>query len=231
MVKKHLKRLAMPKTWPLPRKTSKRVIRPLPGKHSFSMGMPLGIILKDILNFAETTRDVRNILKNKEILADGKTARSHKQIIGLMDILEIPKMEEAFRIIIGRNGKLSLAKARKEEFGLKLCKITGKKMNKGKVQLSLHDGRTVMAEAGNNTYKIGDSLLIKVPEQKVMEHIKIGKNSIVYLTGGSHIGQTGNIKEISNEKIIIKSDEGEFETLKRFAFVIGNSKPAISFGE
>ncbi len=225
MVKKHLKRLSMPKSWPLPRKTSKRVVRPLPGAHSFERGMPLAIILKDLLRYAETTRDVKNILKNKNILVEGKKAKEYKQIVGLMDLIEIPETGESFRILIGARGKLRIAPAGKNEAGMKLCKITGKKMHKGKVQLALHDGRTILTDA--KTYNTGDSILLKVPEQQIKQHVKMEKNASVFLTGGSHIGQIGNVENIAEDKITFKSNKGTFETPKKFAFVIGKDKPLI----
>ncbi len=226
MAKKHLKRLAMPKTWPLARKSSKRVTRPMPGAHSFQTGMPLNHIMKDMLGYAETTKDVKNMLKNKDIIIEGKTARSYKQIIGLMDVVEIPKTGEAFRVIIGKKGKLGLVKAKDDEKKVKLCKIIGKKMHKGKVQIITHDGRTIITD--NKEYRTGDSLLISFPKQEIRQHIKMEKNTTAYMTGGSHIGEIGKVESIEKDKIVIAAKGGRFETLKKFAFAAGKEKPAIS---
>ena len=45
----HLKRLAMPRSWPLPRKTSVWVTRPMPGAHSLEHCMPVSLVIRDVL--------------------------------------------------------------------------------------------------------------------------------------------------------------------------------------
>ena len=58
----HLKRLAMPRTWPLPRKTTIWVTRPRAGAHSLERCMPLNIVIRDVIGLARSTREVRTIL-------------------------------------------------------------------------------------------------------------------------------------------------------------------------
>ena len=71
MAKKHLKRLDMPKTWQIKRKGIAYVARPKPGPHNFKLGLPLTVMLRDIMKIAKTKRDVKNILNNNEVLVDG----------------------------------------------------------------------------------------------------------------------------------------------------------------
>ena len=71
MVKKHLKTLTVPVSWPIKRKGQTFVMRPLPGK-AYSLGLPLSIIFKDILKYCKTSNEVKTILRDKEILVDGK---------------------------------------------------------------------------------------------------------------------------------------------------------------
>ena len=58
MSSNHLKRLAMPRSWPLPRKTSVWVTRPTPGAHSLELCMPITLVVRDVLNLAKTAREV-----------------------------------------------------------------------------------------------------------------------------------------------------------------------------
>ena len=58
----HLKRLAMPRSWPLPRKTSVWVQKPDPCGHSIEKCMPMGIILRDIIGVAHNRREAKKIL-------------------------------------------------------------------------------------------------------------------------------------------------------------------------
>ena len=62
MASNHLKRLAMPRSWPLPRKTTIWVTRPLPGAHGLERCMPLTIVIRDVLGYARSAREVRRIL-------------------------------------------------------------------------------------------------------------------------------------------------------------------------
>ena len=48
----HLKRLAIPRSWPLPRKTTIWVTRPRAGAHSLERCMPLNIVIRDVIGLA-----------------------------------------------------------------------------------------------------------------------------------------------------------------------------------
>src|SRR3989344_4686856 len=140
MSKSHLSRLYMPKSWPVPKKQNKWIIKPSPGPHPLKECIPINIILKNILKYARTTREVKKILSNKEIIVDKKIIKDQKFPLGLFDILEIPKTNEYFIILLNKKGKFILKPIKKEESSLKLCKIINKTLLKGKkIQLNLYD--------------------------------------------------------------------------------------------
>ena len=56
MSSNHLKRLAMPRSWPLPRKTTVWVTRPTPGAHALELCMPVTLVIRDVLGLAKTAR-------------------------------------------------------------------------------------------------------------------------------------------------------------------------------
>jgi small subunit ribosomal protein S4e len=60
----HLKRLAIPRSWPLPRKTTVWVTRPRAGAHTLERSIPINIVIRDVLGMAHSTREVRTILHN-----------------------------------------------------------------------------------------------------------------------------------------------------------------------
>ena len=227
MGKHHLKRLATPKTWNIKRKGYKFVTKPAPGPHNIETGMPLCILLKDILNYASTNIEVKKILNTNEIKIDGKSRKDSRFPVGIFDTIELTNLNECFRVILNGRGKIGLIKIKKEESLLKPCKIIGKTIVNGKMQLNLYDGKNIFVN--NNGYKVGDSVLLTLPEQKISKHLKLGKNSIIFLIGGKHIGEIGNIEDIFGNKIIYKDKSGNLiETSKKYAFVIGDSKPLIS---
>lgn len=222
-MKKHLKRLAAPRTWPLERKKARFVVKPR-SSHSAELCLPLGIILRDILGYAKTVKEVKNILNNEQVLVDGEQRKDPKFGIGLMDVLEIPKVKAAYRIILDKNGKLTLIKA--ENPKIKPCKVIGKRvLRKARLQVNLHDGRNLFTD---KKVKLGDTLILELPEQNIAEELCLEKGNLVYLIGGKHTGESARVEEVNPKTIKVKIGEEFFETAKKFAFVIGKQKPIIN---
>ncbi len=228
MAKKHLKRLVAPKSWKIKRKGITFVTRPNPGMHSKKNSISINVVLRDMLNYAKTTRDVKVMLSNRDILVDGKQIKDHRFSVGVMDLIEIPKTKESFRVLLNKKGNISLVKQKSDEAKIKLCKIVGKSViKKGKIQLNLNDGKNMIID--KNNYNTGDTLVIEIPEQKIKEHLKFEKGVCVYLSGGKHKGESGIIDEIKDSLIKVKPESGEsFETSKKFAFVIGKINSMIT---
>lgn len=224
---KHLTRLAMPKSWKIKKKGIKYVTRPIPGPHSIKLGMPLNLIFINMLNYAKTNKEVKNILNNQEILVDGTRRKEPRFIAGLMDVISIPKIKENFRIILNKKGYLSLKKIDDKEAKIKVCKIIGKKAVKKRIQLNLYDGKNILVD--KDEYKVGDSVVIELPSKKIVDHLKFEKGNSIFLTAGKSVGIVGKLQEIQEAKIVFKtSSEKENITLKKYAFVVGKEKPIIS---
>ena len=226
MGKDHLIRLAAPKTWQIKRKEQKFITKQSAGAHSLETSMALGVIMKEVLNYATTTREVKKIINTNEIRVDGKARKDFRFSIGLFDTIEFTSINEYFRVIINKKGKICLVKINKSESNTKPCKITGKTVVKGKIQLNLYDGKNIIVD--KDSYKVGDTLMVSLPDHKVSKHFALGKNATIFLTGGKHIGETGKVEDIISNKIIYKDSNNELlETSKQYAFVIGDEKQAI----
>jgi len=228
-MKSHLKRLFMPNTWKILRKETTYITRPLPGMHSLKEGLSINTFLKEVIGYAHTTKDVKNMLNKKEVLVDKKKRKEKKFIVGLMDLIEFAETKEVFRIILDTKGKIISLKVPENESNLKLCKIKGKCLVKGKTQLNLHDGRNLLTD--KKDFNCGDSVLIELPKQTIKEYFKLEAGNLVYFTAGKKIGQTAKIKELKKEKIICELNGSKFETKKDYAFVIGKDKSAIKLTE
>ena len=223
----HLKRLAAPKTWNILRKNTTFITQASPGPHGLESGMPLSLLIKDVLNYASTTREVKKIINTNDIRVDGKIRKDFRFPVGIFDTIEFSNTKEHFRVILNKKGSLSLVKIGKEESGTKPCKITGKSAIKGKTQLNFYDGKNILIGAGQ--YRVGDSILLSLPDQKIIKHLKFEKKSSIFLTGGKHRGEIGNVEDIVENKIIYKDQKGNLiETSKKYAFVVGDSKPLIT---
>jgi small subunit ribosomal protein S4e len=225
MVKKHLKRLNMPKGWGIARKSIKYIIRPFPGPHNIESSIPLGVIMRDVLKYAGTARETRKILLNRAVLVNGTKRQEPKFPVGLFDVLEIKEVKEAFRLVLNKKGKLSIIKADKSDAELLPCKIKGKNKVKGRTQINLSNGMNLLVD--KDDYKTSDTLLLKMPEKDVKNKLAFAKDSTIYLTGGKHVSEVGVIQEIKPTKVIYKLGDAVFETPKEYAFVIGENKPLI----
>ena len=200
MGKYHLKRLDAPKTWNTKKKGVAFITKPVPGSHSLEEGLSLNTLLKEVFGYSNTTREVKKIINTNEIKIDGKVRKEFRFSVGIFDVIEFVNINENFRVILNRKGKLTLIKIKEEETSLKPCKIIGKTAVKGNLQLNLYDGKNIFVE--KDSYKVGDTVLISLPEQKINKHLKLDKNSTIFLMGGKHIGEIGNVEDIVENKII-----------------------------
>ena len=152
-----------------------------------------------------------------------------------MDVLNIPKTGESYRVLLDRKARLQLKLI--EDSSAKLSKIVNKTTIKGgKTQLNLHDGKNVIIE--EDAYSVGDVICLKVPEQEIVEVYPLEVGATVLVTGGKHTGELGTVSEIIENKstnpntiIIENSSKDEFLTLKDYAFVVGTDAPVIDLLE
>lgn len=225
-MKRHLKRLAAPKSWLIKRRGLTFVTKPNPGPHSLKLALPLEIVIRDILGVAKNSREVKKILYDDEVLVDGIRRKELKFPVGIMDVIEIKKINECFRVVLDK-GKINLIPINEKEAGFKPCRIIGKNLVRGKTQLNLYDGKNIFVE--NDEYKVGDTVIVGLPKQEIKEHIKLEKGCFIYLVGGKHIGDVGKIEDIISDKVTYKGKGGEIiETSKKYVFVVGKDKPVIS---
>ena len=220
----HMKRLAMPRSWPLPRKTSIWVTKAAPGAHALELCMPLVVVIRDILGYAKSTREVRHILHNDLVSIDGRICKDSRRGVGFMDVLTLG--EENYRCIVDRKGILRYRQISKKEAGTKVCRINGKTTIKGgKTQLHLHDGRNILTDDAAE-YNTGDSLVIALPSQEIKEHIRFSDGIKCYLTGGAHVGEFAEVSEyiIKRSSMPNEVQFADFGTVMSNVFAIGSQK-------
>lgn len=234
----HLKRLASPEPWPILRKEYKWAIHPSPGPHPQEFCIPLAYILREILGYASTLKEVKYILSKGYVKRDKVVVRDYKFPCGFMDSLELEKDPIAYRLLPFKGKPLVCAKIPIEEASLKICKVVGKRtVKKGKLQISLHDGRNILLNP-DEKININDSLLIELPSQEIKEVIKFEIGNLCLIYRGENAGSFGVLKKI-NEVIPRKNSIVEIEEPKgnvirtniRYAVPIGYEKPLIKIIE
>jgi small subunit ribosomal protein S4e len=216
----------------VPKKTSKWTVSPRPGPHKKFESIPLQILVRDILNLVETGKEAKTIIRKGKIFVDGKPRKDHAFVVGLMDVVSIPELKKFYRIIPTAKG-LSPIEIPEAESKVKLCRINDKKvLTKGRIQLNLHDGKNILVP--KDDYKTGDSLLLQLPEQKIVDHVKLENGSLVLIYKGKNMGKIGEVKEIievrSREpnKLICEIEGKKTETIKDYVFTIGKNKPILT---
>lgn len=232
-MKKHLKRLAAPRSWMISRKKHRWVARPRPGPHEMNESIPLQIVLRDMLRYCDSKREARRLLSSRLILVDGKPVSDLKRGIGLMDILSLKQKKEHFRMLIDTKGRLQLVKVDTKQAKWKLTRIEGKTTVKGgKVQLNLLDGRNILLD--KNAYKTGDVLKISIPSQKITDHFELAKGNIALLVGGKHVGELARLEKYEKSRNPRENEvifEEGFSTSLRNVFVVGKKSPEIKIPE
>jgi small subunit ribosomal protein S4e len=232
-MKKHIKRMAAPDTWAIPRKTSHWVTKPRPGPHGTSESMPLLAVVRDMLKLCDNSREARFIIGSRGISVDGKIVTDYKFPVGLMDVVSVLKTKQNFRMLVDYKARLKLLAIDEAEKGWKLSRIDNKSSaKKGKVQLNLHDGRCIMLP--KDQYKTGDVLKIELPSQKVLKSFKLEKGNLALVTGGSHPGTVQTIESYrvrrGSASNLVSFKEG-FSTVKENVFVVGDKAPEIKLLE
>ncbi|MGB9714042.1 MAG: 30S ribosomal protein S4e [Candidatus Bathyarchaeales archaeon] len=241
-----LKRKSAPKFWPIPRKEFVWAVKPSPGPHSLENCLPLAIVLRDILKFAETRKEAKLIVSQGKIYVDGKIRRKDSFPVGLMDVIAMPEANTFFRVLPSHKGFI-LHKIDKEETSFKLCRIESKiRVKKGHVQLGLHDGSNILVKVTDpknpqeDVYETLDTLKISLPDRRIVEHVKIKENVFAMIIGGKNIGKYGKIVEIKRAKgerrrnalVVIEDEKGNrYQTILNFVFALGETKPLISIPE
>ena len=229
-----MKRVTAPRSWDIPRKSSRFVYKPLPGPHPITSAYPLGVVIRDLASMANLAKELKFITMTGKVLVDGKLRGSLAFPAGLFDVVSVPAEGADFRLVPSPKG-LVLAKVGDGEARMKLCSVRTKtKVKGGHIQYGLHDGRTLIDDKLNMSP--GDALLIEVPSQKVVAQTKLVKGSLGLILTGDRAGQLGEIAEVkegtvSREKMVrIDLPSGEAELPSRLVFPVGLEKPLITVG-
>ena len=230
-----LKRRAAPRSWTIPRKGSKWLKRPAPGPHAQDQSIPLLLVLRDLRKVVTSAREARGLLRTGAVKVDGKVATDLSRGLGLMDTLSFgAPLDAHFRVVRNRRGKLTLVTIPSTEAAVKIARVRFKHAVKGgRVEVTLHDGRNFLAPA-STPYRVGDSVKISLPQQKVVEHLPLAPGSLAYVAGGSHVGELARVERVevrnSSQPNLVHFKEG-FSTIKEYVYLIGELTPQIALPE
>ncbi len=224
-----LKRYVAPKFWRIKTKEKKFVVSLSPGPHNKKSSMPLLVVIRDIFAHAQTAKEAKEIINKGLVKINGVIKKDYRFPVGLMDTVSIGK--ENYLMLPSRKG-LTLQPVGKQHTEKRLLKIVGKTViKKGKIQLRLHTGETMLVD--DNSLKTGSVIILGAGDKKIHDVLKSEPDNVAIITTGRNIGMIGKIKKIiitkgsGPNKAILEIDGKEIDVPRDYLFVVGKEKPII----
>ena len=228
---KKLKRQMSPLFWKINRKDKRFVITVRPGSHPKNNSIPSAVLLRDTLNIVNTLREAKSSIYGGKVKVDGVIQKSLHHSIGLMDVVELENTNDIYRLVPKNGQTLFPIKINENEKSKKLVRVKSKTSIKGgRTQLGFHDGRTIITDTSVN---VGDTCLLQIPEQKILDVIKFEKNSQVIIIKGTNAGRVGTVNEIKEgtftlpKRISLLIDDNTVEIPAHITMAIGKEKSII----
>ncbi len=221
---RHQKRLSVPESWPVERKTAKYTVKARAGPHG-EAGVPLLIVLRDVLGYVDSKKEAKYATNEGGVLVNGESASDVRRPIGMFDILGFEERGEYFRVFPDEGDRLALTPIDESDADGKLGKIADKRHVSGsETQLQLHDGRNLRVEEAGE-YSPGDSIVIDW-DSEILARFPYEGGALVTAVQGQHAGEIGRIEEITviessaPNTVTIERDEDSFETIAEYVVVI-----------
>merc|ERR1711990_403486 len=129
-------------------------VKPSSGPHKQGETLPVGLFLRNRLKYAITMKEVETIMKQRLIKIDGKTRTDPKFPTGFMDVVQIDKTGENFRIIYDVKGRFTI---RYPDPNAKVNDSIQLDLATNKVQdiITFEVGNLVMVTGGANAGRVG----------------------------------------------------------------------------
>ena len=157
--------------------------------------------------------------------------------VGIFDIIAIPKMDQYFRVLLDKKGRIITVPIDAEAAKTRLARVAKKTVVAGgKVQLNLASGANVIAD---HQVKSRDSVVLSLePENRyaVVDHFPFAVGNMAMVIAGRHAGRIGRITEITTvagatpNRVALEdaNDSTPFETIDDYCYMVGRETPAIS---
>lgn len=229
---KHTKRLNVSKLASLKnKKQDVWVVRTNPGPHPKESSVPLSVLVRDVLNYAQTLKEAKKIISSGHVYVDGRVVKDYRFPIGVMDVVSFPVQGVSYRMVINTKGKLVPVKINETQTKVKIAQIKNKYVqSKGRVTVTLHDGKNIILSEEQKSYSPGDSVVITLPKVKIEKHIPLKEGALCYIIKGKHIGEVARVVEfrdlgMGRKQAKLERDDGtSFYTIKKYLFPIDDVK-------
>lgn len=232
--KRHMKRMAAPSHWMLDKLSGVWAPKPSSGPHKTRECMPLVVLLRNRLKYALNYTEAKKILVQRLVKVDNKIRTAHTFPAGLMDVVNLEKTKENFRLLYDTKGRFVTHKIGASEAAYKLCRVNQvAKGAKGCDHVVTHDGRTLRFP--DPRVAVGDTVRLNLETGVMDDFVKLEAGNVCMITSGNNIGRVGILGHRdkhpgSFEIAHLKDSAGHhFATRLQNVMVIGKEeKPWIS---
>jgi small subunit ribosomal protein S4e len=232
--KKHLKRLNAPKHWNLAKMGGIWASKPSAGPHKMRECVPLTVVLRERLKYALTNKECQQICMERCVKIDGKVRTDHNFPAGFMDVIELDKSGDRFRVLFDTKGRFVMHRINRDEATYKLCRVNKVYVGSKKIPCAVtHDGRTIRYP--DPDVKANDTVKFNIATGKMSDILKFEIGAMVMLTKGRNAGRVGTLMHVEHHEnsfdiVTVKDSKGHaFATRLQNVFVIGSgSTPQVS---
>ena len=228
---KKLKRQMAPQFWGIERKNKRFVITVRPGSHGKNRSVPTAVFLRDVLKMVVNLREAKAAIYAGSVKIDGVVRKSLHHSIGLMDVVELKNVPDTYRMVPTDGKILKPIKINDSEKAKKLVQVTSKTtISGGKMQIGFHDGRSVISDIKVN---VGDTCLMEIPGQKILEAIPLEAGCQVLVTRGINAGQTGTVETVEAgtfilpKRVTLALEDRRIEIPAEIIMPVGTGEPVI----
>jgi small subunit ribosomal protein S4e len=218
MAKAHLKRIAVPKTWPILRKINPFIRRPNPGSMPLMYGMSISTWLCEVLQVSTTAAEARTALRAGSINVNGKKVKDPNHMVGLFDTISIVPESKHYLILLSKRGKMKAIEVPSYD-NTKLSKITGKRKIAGaKTHYTTMEGYTIITE---DSHKTGETVILNLNEKKsVQKTLELKKGAEIFMLQGHSAGKVGRIDDFVGEECIVTFEDKQVRLPKNVMIVV-----------
>jgi len=224
----HRKRLSAPEQYPIERKDNTYVIAGR-GPHTEEQGIPLAVLLRDVLGYADTVSETKEILQERNVQVNGRVQTDPQFTVGFMDVISIDRIDKDFRVLVNEQGLVFIEIDDSEQT---LYRVQDKTtLQGGQTQLNLDGGENIITDEDIDTQ---GSLLIDLEDRDIQQELPLAEGSIVYITGGQHVGEIATIQDVNivrgsqSNRVNLANDDSEFETIVDYVYVIGEDESEVA---
>lgn len=175
----HQKRLSAPRHYPVDRKEMTYTTT-MEGSRSKEEGIPVVVLLRDLLGYADTKKEAKEIVRKGKVRRNGNVVSDIRDGIGVMDAVEVG--DQTFRVLPGEE-ELKLVET---DDARRAARIESKRKNGDQFVYGLRGGEN---KASEEEYSTGSSLI--GGEEFPLEN---GVEALVL--GGKHAGELVEVQEL-----------------------------------